>query len=215
MSDPIIVQDILNDARQVYLNDTAGARFTDDKMIPHLRVANGMLETALEKNDVQCKNMIALPFIVTIGSLEYFPLPSDFIWPVKMEERLSGSTDLYSPMVQRVWEPQTTVTDKLIYWIYRGDKIYFKGANTDRDVLLYYQRSFYPINAVEDSVYSNAREYLSAMTAALVHEFVSQNETLAARCKEIGEGHLEEIINIMTKKRQTMPKRRKGYIPFR
>ena len=215
MADPIRVQDILNDCRQVYLNDTAGARFTDDKMIPHLRVANGMLETALEKNDVQCKNQIALPFVVAAGAVEYFPLPSDFIWPVKMEERLSGSDDLYSPMVQRVWEPQTTVTNKLIYWVHRNDKIYFKGANADIEVLLYYQRAFYPINAVEDSVYSNAREYLSAMTAALIHEFVSQNETLAGRCKDIGEGHLEEIINIMTKKRQSTPIRRKGYVPFR
>jgi len=209
----LVVSDILNDARQVYLNDTAGARFTNDKLLPHLRVANGMLETDLEENDVQCKNQISTPLVITAGAVKYQFLPPDFVWPIKMEERLSGSNDLYSPMVQRVWEPQTTVTDKLIYWVWRGDEIYFKGANTDRDVLLYYQRAFYPINAVEDAVWGYGREYLAAMTAALAHEFISQNETLAGRCKEIADGHRDSIVNIMTKKRQSMPVRRKPYMP--
>lgn len=210
--DVITVADVLLSARGVYLNDPAAVRLSDAKLIPALKVAQGMLETALEENSVQCKNKEFGPIKVTAGDKVLSPLPADFVWPVKLEERISGSSDLYVPMIQLRWTPQETQGNVLKYWIWNNDKIQLLGSTTDRDVMLYYQALFPAINVTTDGVYNYASEYYAAKIAWFTHTFIEQSPTLADECNTIAEGHLDQIIRIMVKKGQSMPVRRR---PFR
>lgn len=209
--DIITVADVLLSARSVYLNDPSAVRLPDTKLIPALKVAQGMLETSLEENGVQCKNKTE-DKVIAAGVLEYTPLPADYIWPVKLEERASGSSDLFVPMSMRRWTPQEFKGDFLKYWTWNSDKIQFLGANTDREVRLYYQATFPALNIATDAVYGYAHEYYSAKVAGFAHFFLEQSPTLAAECDRIAETHLDQIIRILVKKGQAMPVRRR---PFR
>lgn len=212
---PITAQDIINDARSVYLNDPNGGLYSNSKLLPYVKRASDYLETSLEENNIVSKNKTESPIKVRVGATELSPLPADFIWPIELLERASGSLDPYIPMNQRPWEPQIALGDRLVYWTWREDKIKLTGALTEREVLLRYQRAFSIINVASDAVYGYAKQYLSSKTAALAHIFVSQNETLANLCDQEAEDNLESIINIQVKKTQSMPVRRRPYVPFR
>lgn len=211
----VTAKDIMDSAREVYLNDAPAILFTDAKLLPLLKMVHGFLETTLEENNIPCKHEIAPIKTVTAGVTSYSPLPKDMIWPIKMEERLASSSDLFQPMLQKRWEPQLQLTDKLLYWVWRLDEIKFLGANTDREVLLYYQKVFPSVEDVDQIVYGKAEQYLIAKLAAVAHMFIQQNETLAGICDKAAENNLAQIINIQTKKSQSLPIRRKPYIPFR
>jgi hypothetical protein len=208
------VQDIIDDVRNVYLNDQAG-RFTNAILMPYIKMALGYMETNLEENGVACKNEIDSAIPVKANATELTPLPADFIMPIALKERAAGSSDLYTDMHQRPWEPEITPGDKLVYWTWRHDRIMLAPATTDREVKLYYQRTFPIANVTTDVVYGYARQFLSAKTAALVHMLVSQNETLASVCDNQANLNMEQIINIQIKKLQAMPYRRRPYTPFR
>jgi len=208
-------QDIMDAAREVYLNDSSATLFTDAKLLPLLRQVYSFMETTLQGNNIPCGHKIATPKVIPAGTTEYTPLPSDFMWPIKMEERLNTSTDLYQPMAQKRWEPQLQQTDKLHYWIWREDRIFLLGANTDREVLLYYYRTFPSVQDVDEIILGKAEQYLIAKLAAMAHMFYQQNDTLAKICNDAAEGNLQQIVNIQTKKSQSLPTRRKPYIPFR
>lgn len=212
---PLIVSDILDSCRQTYLNDSAGGIYTNAKLLPHLKVASGFLETELEENGVPCKNEISVPFTINIGDTEVRPLPPDFVWPVKLEERLAGTTDLFVPMIMRAWEPQASKTERLQFWTWRKDRIFLLGATTTREVTVYYQAVLNIINTVNDAVYARAEQYLTAKTSALALFFSGQNDTIAQQCDRIAEKNIDQVINISVKKQQGMNYRRKPYSPYK
>jgi hypothetical protein len=206
---------LMDRARNVYLNDASAQLFTDAKLLPLLREAYGFMETELEENGVPTKNVIADTKIIPSGVTQYLPLPKDFIWPIKLEERLAGSSDLFQPMTQKRWTPQLLQSDKLIYWDWREDEIFFLGATTNREVKLYYQKTFPSLDDIDAVVLGKAEQYLVAKMAALAHIFIQQNETLASIADQAANNNISQIINIQTKKSQALPVRRKPYIPFR
>ena len=207
-------KDILTTVQSTYMNDPAATIYTDAKLLPLLKTAYGFLETSLEKNGIQCKNKVTEPVVIPVG-IKNFPIPDDFMWPISMDERLKDSTDLFMPMVNRRWVPSIQTTDKLIYWIWNFEVIEFLGANTDREVRLYYQKSFPAIQSINSFILSKAEQYLSAKVAALAHLYLSQTPTLAQPANEAAENNLDEILTIFIKKTQSMPVRRKPYVPFR
>ncbi len=207
-------KDILETVQQTYMNDPSASIYTDAKLLPLLKTAYGFLETSLEKNGIQCKNKVTDPVPIMVG-VKNFPIPDDFMWPIAMDERLKDSSDLFIPMIQRRWTPSLLTTDKLIYWNWNFEVIEFLGANTDREVRLFYQKSFPTIQSVNSFILSKAEQYLSAKVAALAHLYISQNPTLAEPANQAAENNLDEILTIFIKKTQSMPVRRKPYIPFR
>src|SRR5574343_2050233 len=98
------VKDLLDIPRAVYLNDAAAAIYTDVQLLHHAKAAYGFLETELEKHNISCKSQVTDSIIVNIGD-KILQFPFDFMWAIKMEERLFGSSDLFIPMVKRMWVP--------------------------------------------------------------------------------------------------------------
>jgi hypothetical protein len=215
MGDFVSAADILQTVREVYLNDPQITQYTDTKILPYLKEAYGFLATDLEKNNIQCGHAISEPLLVKAGATTFSEIPGNFMWPVALEERLAGSTDVFIPMIQRRWPPQVLQTDKLVYWTWNAEEFSLLGATTDREVLIYYHKKFPALVDVNSYVLGKAEQYLTAKTAALVHLFLAQNTTLAQQCDALAESNQQEIINIFTKLQQSMPVRRKPYIPFR
>ena len=212
MSEGTTVLDIMDSARSVYLNDPSGAIFTQAKLLPIIKEVYGYLQTALEKNGVQCKNeqfQLRVPANTTTLPI----IPADFLWPVLLEERLYGSSDLFTSMTQRRWPPSVLPTDKLIYWTWNGEIFQLVGATTDREVKLSYWKKFPALVDASTLVLGKSEQFMAAKVAAVAHKFISQNESLAEAANSVADESLEEIINIFIKKQP--PVRRKPYIPFR
>jgi len=211
----IIVQDIIDGARNVYLNDTGAVLYTNARLLPYVKMASDFMETNLEENNISCKNETEVGIKVVAGKDELLPLPPDFVWPIALKERGWGSSDLFSDMNQRPWEPEISPSDRLIYWTWRTDRIKLLPATTDREVKLYYQCSFPIINVVNDSVYGYAKQYLIAKVGAMAHLFISQNTTAAEIANKQAEKNMDQVVNIQAKKSQATPTRRRPYTPFR
>lgn len=207
-----IAADILDTARQVYLNDINAREATNDLLLPHLKEAYRFLEGELEANSIQCKSA-EVTAIIPANTDEYYPLPPDLTIPVLMHERTPNTTDEFRPISYRMNLPQVTPTTFLEYWTYRLERIYFVKATQDREILLYYKRSFPAVDSKSSPLFGKAETYLAAKTAALYNMFVRQSETLARVCNEIATKELEDLINEHVKSMQHEVIRRKGYVP--
>jgi hypothetical protein len=178
-----------------------------------LRTAYSFLEAELQANGVQTVNEEAPIKSIPANISEYDPLPVDLVIPRKMQERLAGSSDEFTDMYYHNNIPQITLSSVLVYWTWRIDRIFFLPSTTNREVKLFYQKSFPALNTADAMLFGKAEQYLAAKVAALAHMFLAQNTTLAKVANEIAEKELAEIVNMQVKLMQTVPVRRKGYIP--
>lgn len=70
-------------------------------------------------------------------------LPKDLLMPIRLWERLSDTTDTFVDMYEAVdGLPSAWQNDRLVYWEWRGDRINFLGATTERDIRIRYQGVF-------------------------------------------------------------------------
>jgi len=214
------VQEIFDQARSVYLNDTDAKVWSNNKLLPMLKAAYDSFQTVLANNDLSTIDAIDIPaHIVLAAATTYGTLPIDFVWPVKLEERAQGSTDLYTAMVQTRWENNLKPTTTLNYWSFRGDDLLFPGATTNREVLLYYKKLYPafptgsgdPVIDVSTVIRGHSLAALSAKVAMLVHTFINQNTTLADLCEKTYQDETFKVVNIYIKKGQSLPARPRPY----
>jgi len=216
------VQEIFDRARGAYLNDPDARVFTNAKLVPVLKSSYDDLQTDLVANDLSTVDAIAAPAIIAAGSTSYGTLPSDFIWPVKLEERASGSTDLYNPMTQLRWTNNITIDTSLNYWNFIGDSIDFPAASTNREVLLYYKKVYPdfptgtgdPVIDATTNVLGHSISAMAARIAEYVHRFQLQNITLADQCRADYESNKFAIINEYVKRAQAIPARPRPFRTF-
>lgn len=206
------VNEILTRARTVYLNDPNGSQFDDTILLNYMKTAYDLLQSKMEVNDLSVKYSV-FQKTVKAGDTDIGQLPPDFVWPLNLEERLAGSSDGFSPMIQRSAEPTGAAkVDTLLYWSFRLNGIKFIGALTDREVLLTYLSLFPEIGSISDNVFVSALPYLSAKISELAHRFISQNVELANYCKEIAEGEMSNLIRNYVKRSQAVPSSPVPYI---
>src|SRR5215468_2490293 len=183
------VQEIFDEARSIYLNDADAKVYKNDKLLPFYKTAYDRYQVKLLQNALSTLDAVDTPKVITAGSTTYGTLPSDFAFPLKMEERLNGSpsTTLYTPMIQSRWVQNVAVNTELNLWAFRADGIEFPGASTDRQVRLYYKRLYPqvpaqsgdPIIDVSTIAYGHAKTALAAKIAGLLQRHINQNITLA------------------------------------
>ena len=208
------VQEVLDRARQAYLNDKDAITFTNTVLLPILKEAYDQFQSQLQLNNLQLTNSIAeIP--VPAGSLT-LSQPGDFMYPVNLEERDLTSTDPadYVAMEQMTWEPSRQQSTNLLQWVYRNGDVKFIGATTARKVKLYYQSAFPTIQDGLSLVKGNSISYLAAKTAAIAHLFINQNETLAEQANSIAQQQMREVVQIAVKRTQSLWARRRPYRPF-
>jgi len=214
------VQIILDQSRSVYLNDPDARVWSNSKLLPMLKAAYDSFQTVLANNDLSTIDAIDVPsHIIAAGTTTYGVLPTDFVWPVKLEERSPGSGSLYTPMTQMRWSSNIEAGISLNYWSFRGDEILFPDAITNREVRLYYKKLYPdlpvgsgdPIIDVSTTIRGHSLAALSAKVAMLVHTFISQNTTLGDLCEKTYQDETFKVVNIYIKKGQSLPSRPKPY----
>jgi len=204
---------VLSEAQSVYLNDPSATLFTNTILTPHLKTAYEHFRNECALNGISVEYRIASPATIAIGAVTYGTLPTDFLLPIKLEERTSGSTDLYIPMTEVRFLPEIDQSTMLTYWTWSDNNIRFVGATQANQVRLTYFWDFSPdaVTAATTDLRANGRSYLAAKVASLAHLWINQNETLAKACNDVAEMQLQKIIGIMIRNTLGVPVRQ---IPF-
>ena len=204
--------EIMAEASGVFLNDTPQSLFSNTVLLPYLKRSFADLQLAMNKKNIPTLKEISVPITVAPLGITLI-LPSDFILPVKLEERASGSSDFYTPMENKDYEANILQTDRLRYWTYREDQIKFPGATVSRQVLLYYMKGLtIPTNLNSPIGVVNVENYLSAQTAAYAAKFVMQSDSRAETLFSIAQNSLEDFMTVQLRSQQFQPSRQQRYL---
>lgn len=207
--------EILLEAAGVFLNDTPRTLFTDAILLPFLKRSFLDLQLEMDKKGVSALKEVSTP--ITVNALVVVlasggQLPADFVSPIKMEERTSGSSDIYQPMLEKEWEANILQTDRLRYWTYREDEIKFPGATVARQVLLYYLKGL-TVGALGSPIgIQRVESYLSAQTAGYAAKFIMQSDTRADACFGIASKALADYFSTQVRAQQYQDIRRHRYL---
>lgn len=205
------------------LNDFNQSNFTNDVLTPYAQDAADEMQLELELNGILALEKITSTPIVIPKVSNFVPgqfvsmsslslLPSDMLEPQAIEERLSGSTDLFRDMVRRMWTPDILPTDSLRYWNYREEDIFFLGATTNRDIVIKYLKRLVVITDPSSTVsINNSQLYMITKIAALAARFVGENETRASELDAEALTYLNKVTRIGVKSKQGTRTRRRPF----
>lgn len=201
------------DLSAALLNDAAKSMFSYAVQLPFLKLAQDELDIELKDCGVALVNQIA--DIDVAAEALFLTLPCNFFLPIKLEERADGSTDdnAWVEMEEKDWEPNREMSDTLIYWTFRNNKINFVGATAAREVRLHYIRN---LSGVTDSSNNEevdkARNFLCMRTAALCAEFILQDIQRATSLNAQAQINIGKLTSVLIKNTQGVRVRRR---PFR
>jgi len=197
---------------KILLNDPAGNIFPDDKLIPLMQKAYRELQTKMMVNGLPVLKEASTPVTVVQGTVRLGDgagLPTDFIYPIELHERKVGSTDNFSPMFERAWEPDEKPGQSLEVWTWREEELKFIGATTDREVRIRYMKGLTRITATTSPIgIIQATTYLASRTAAIAAFSLGANPSRAQALDNDAGSALIDVIVILTKRQQGLGIRR-------
>lgn len=206
------------------LNDQSNTVFQDTVLLPYVQDAADELQLSLEHNGMlvlekQTSTPIVIPQVtnfvpgnvVSMSGLGL--LPVDMLEPQVLEERLSGSTDLFVEMTRRAWPPDILPTDSLRYWDYREEDIHFIGATTNRDIIIRYLKRLINVTTINDSIpVNNSQLFIITRTASLAAFFIGEDVDRYNALGKEADAHLEKLIGIGVKSKQGTRTRRRPFV---
>lgn len=153
------------------------------------------------------------------GAINFaFPtLPADFLWPLRLRERQSGTTNPYRPMFMARDGLQSRPQSIFFRdWYYAQDKLQFNGATLVNDIELMYV-PFLP-DIQPDAILPLGEQQIlilrssNAIAAFTLAEFASsRGSPLAGDIRNIGELHLRDLLNSDAMQKQRGNCRRQPY----
>ncbi len=198
------------------LNDSAQDIFTNDTILSFAQDAADELQMELELYGILALEkkspVIVIPQGVTdMGTAGL--LPNDMLEPQKLQERISGSTDLFVDMTRRMWTPEVQPTDSLRYWDYREENIFFVGATQARDVKISYLKRLIVVMDVNSVInVNNSQQFMINRTAAMCARDIGENPTRADELDNAAARNLEKVIRIGVKSKQGTRTRRRPFV---
>jgi len=222
MSLPIKAVDIFGNARFL-LNDNAADEYTNDVLLPALKIAYNDLSLECQDANIPFTNkssaVITVPAgVKSIGDPDEVnspALPVDLIEIVEMYERTSGTTNDFMQMDPTRFLPKTDVeTAYLRVFTWQGQIVRFIGSTSAIDIKIDYVSNTLSkvINENTQIAINNSLNALSFRTASLCARYIMENETRADQLDAEGSRCLGLMENIAVKAQQSMPVRRR---PFR
>jgi hypothetical protein len=217
------------------LNDPNQQIYTTAALLPYAQDAGDELQAVLELNGALVLEQIStiIPFPISLnenqenlvslgnggdgsisgGGPKTSLIPSDMYEPQRLEERLTGTTDQFIPMIRRAWEPNIQPTDNLRYWSYRDEDIFFVGCTNAIDIKIYYVKKLINISSSSSSInVNNAQQFMINRIAAMAARYIGENTTRADELdKEAGE-NLDWVVRIGVKSKQGARTRRRPFI---
>jgi hypothetical protein len=209
------------------VNDVAGNWATDQVLLPYAQISYRRVAKALGniKSSVYIKDNVQLvvPAVAAVDSSVQVSvtdvtaapnqLPSDLLVPLKLWERLNGSTDDFQEMTDLTDEgglPPQPQGQQLIYWEWRSDGLYFIGATNDTQIRIRYQAVPADISSSASSLIlrdgQNAVAYFTASLTGL-----SRGSPLADKMEQHGLDALDAMKDSVTHQMQNTVRRRRPY----
>lgn len=205
-------------------NDTAQDVYTNTACLPYFNLALQTLQEEFELHDVPVteETSAIIPVDAGVGSIGFSTtpaLPANLI-EIKQVWESSRGLGNWIPLGRRDFLPHYAESDartsQILVWAWLGEHIRLIPANADNDLKLDYTKYLFtkvtapnlntPIPII------NAQTYLEFKTAALLSQFIGENETRAIILENQATGALDRALGINIKGRQSIRNRRR---PFR
>lgn len=169
------------DGARMMLNDTAATLYSNTAITPHVIAANEQLELEMLALGISVIRKPTVAIIVPALALT-LTLPTDFLLPLELYERLSGAVnDPWVLMTEREWTPADYVQNtSLNYWAFYNNAVNFPGSTVARDVMMRYERQLAVItgpNSPEENIVF--KRYLAAKTAEYAARYVGMNKSIS------------------------------------
>ncbi len=230
---PVVGTTAYNTAGQItalvrsLLNDAAGNLFTDAVLLPYVNSAYRKAQRALTKiqsgsflSDDVLLVVTAVPEVdasaqvsITDSTAPPNQLPPDLLVPVKLWERVNGSSDDFVEMVDLTDHdglPSEPQSQTLNYWEWRADGLYFLGATLDTQIRLRYEKSYPDLtDATSPVLIRQAQEALAYAAAAMAG--AARGAPQAERWDAAAADALEDLIAMATQREQQTGRRRRPY----
>jgi hypothetical protein len=230
---PVVASSAYNSAGQItslvrsLLNDAAGNLFTDTVLLPYANSAYRKVQRALANvnsgtflsDDVLlvvtavAQADASLQVSITDATAPPNQLPTDLLVPLKLWERLNGSSDDFVEMTDLTGHgglPSQPQGECLEYWEWRTDGLYFLGATNDTQIRLRYQKALPDLTDSTSSVMiRNAQEAIAYFTAAMAS--AARGAPQASRWDGAGADALEDLLTRATQREQHTTRRRRPY----
>lgn len=202
---------------QSLLNDAIGDYWNFTLLLPFLQLAFQDLSQALELNQITITEEIEVilnlqPNVQVIGFGTIPSLPSNFIQPVFLWERLSGQINAYWIEMTQVDEPPNDIQTTLLgYWWWDGIQINLLGSTIAEDIKLKFQGGLYIPQITTDYIQPSGSElYLINRTAYYAADSIEW-ESKANSCAQRAEVALAKFLSIQIQGQASLPVRRRGY----
>lgn len=201
----------IHDEAASLLNDTSKQLYTNAVQLPYLKSAWNKLQLKLQENGIPVMREESAVIDVAATSTT-ISLPSDFLQPIKVEERPDGSSDLYEDVSEVDDIPEMDPVDEVRYWTWREETMQINPPSTAREVKLTYWKSLNPVTGDSSNLnVLNSTEYLANKTAALCARFIGENPVRADALEIEAAIALNALVNIEVKKLQSIAVRPKSY----
>lgn len=204
---------VLTEARGL-LNDPSGAVYPDTPMLGLGNKVYRELQTKLAANGVPVAHEVATSITVSVGTAKLIDgagLPTDFLYPRELKERLSGSSELFIPMDSVDFiDPNLDAEEDLRVWSFREEEIQFVGATTIRQVWMRYTKSLGTVTATSSPILIiDAVTWLAQRLAAVAALVIGHNPTRAGALSDDLVQIWDDLRIVKLKPRQLQPVRRR------
>lgn len=208
----LLASEVMDRSRAV-LNDIAQDLYTNEILLPYLKIANDDLSDELVDNGSTVSKEVTADIPLAAGNKQLV-LPDDMIVPIELFEKDKGQSDDYYKFVwQRPFLPNGTPGNELLIWTWREQNCNFIGSKLEKVIRIRYYRLITQIAGENSNIeLTHAMNYLSYHTAALAAEHVGQNRTKAIDLEGQAIQKLNKLLKKEVKQNQTKPVRR---LPFR
>ena len=166
----ITVADPLDQAAAL-LNDPSRTTFTYADMLPYFKIAWRELQTFLVSNGItDVDEYTTTALTISADTKEWTNTPIDLLFPIKMWERAVGeSVDDWVEMDERIPDPSEAQETELEIWYFKEGNIWFRGANSIREVILRYQRELTAIVSENTAIpVRGSISFLAFRTAGII-----------------------------------------------
>jgi len=207
----LLASEVMDRSRAV-LNDVVMDLYTNEVLLPYLKIANDDLSDELVDNGSTVSKDVSVDLIIPIGQTTPV-LPQDFIVPIQVFEKDQGQTDdYYRPVDQREFNPNLLPGNELRYWTWREQTIYTLGATVNKLIRVRYYRLISSVVGENSNVeLTHALNYLAYHTAALAAEHVGQNRQKAIDLESQATDKMSKLLKKEVKQSHSKPTRRRPF----
>ena len=230
---PVVGSSAYNTAGQItglvrsLLNDAQGNLFTDALLLPYLNSAYRKVQRAIGNAGgggfIQDDTLLVVAAVaqadpsaqvsITDATAPPNQLPTDLLVPLKIWERVNGSSDDFVEMVDLTRHgglPSQEQDTTLGVWEWRADGIWFLGATQDAQIRLRYLKAYPDLTDASSPVLvRNAQEALAYATAALAGW--SRGSPLSEKWDDAAGDAIEDLVVAAVRREQQTARRRRPY----